>query len=130
MLLHFVLTSNLLLLFAVSEPFFQKLKQFLSLKGCCLNFITGEDLFRQLFLIKRESAPGNLAAINEAMIEKAVKPLAEKAGVSIETAEKQCIKLWVFTHGMASLAAMGLLQVSEEDVEDMLREAEKNYALN
>ena len=49
MLLHFVLTSNLFLLFAVSEPFFQKLKQFLSLKGCCLNFITGKDLFRQLF---------------------------------------------------------------------------------
>ena len=49
MLLHFVLTSNLFLLFAVSEPLFQKLKQFLSLKGCCLNFITGKDLFRQLF---------------------------------------------------------------------------------
>ena len=102
-------------------------------QGCMAYFryaMNQPNLFRQLFLIKRESAPDNLAAINEAMIEKAVKPLAEKAGVSVDAAEKQCVKLWVFTHGVASLAAMGLLQVSEEDVEDMLREAEKNYALN
>jgi len=102
-------------------------------QGCMAYFryaMNQPNLFRQLFLIKRESAPDNLAAINEAMIEKAVKPLAEKVGVSVDAAEKQCIKLWVFTHGVASLAAMGLLQVSEEDVEDMLREAEKNYALN
>ena len=35
----------------------------------------------------------------------------------------------VFTHGLASLTAMGLLDVSEESAKRMLREAERHYAL-
>ena len=101
--------------------------------GCMAYFryaMSYPNLFRQLFLIKRESAPGNLQEINDVLRERAVLPLVEKIGSSAEHAEKQCVKLWAFTHGLASLAAMGLLTLSEETVEEMLSEAERNYALN
>jgi len=88
------------------------------------------NLFRQLFLIKRDIAPDTLAAINDVLREKVVIPLAQKLGVDAAAVEKQCVKLWVYTHGMASLAAMGLLDMTEESAEEMFHEAEKNYALN
>ena len=87
-------------------------------------------LFRQMFLIKRDRCPDNLTAINNALKAKVVIPLSEKTGVDAGQVEERCVKLWVFTHGVASLAAMGLLDMSEETVVGMLREAEQNYALN
>jgi len=100
--------------------------------GCMAYFcyaMKQPNLFRQLFLIRRDKAPANLMAINEALREKVVIPLAQKLGVDKEQAEQQCIKLWVYTHGMASLAAMGLLDLSEEQAQAMLREAQEHYAL-
>lgn len=87
------------------------------------------NLFRQLFLIRRDKAPSNLAEINEALIEKVVKPLSEKLGVDVQHAQEQCVKLWIYTHGMASLVAMGLMDLSKERAEEMLREVEKHYSL-
>ena len=87
------------------------------------------NLFRQMFLRKMDKCPDNLKAINDALLANVVEPLSAKMGVNAEQAEAQCIKLWVFTHGVASLAAMGLVDLKEETVTDMLREAEKNYAL-
>ena len=88
------------------------------------------NLFRQMFLLKREKCPANLSAINDALRAKVVVPLAEKTGVDANQVEERCVKLWVFTHGVASLAAMGLLEMSEESVTAMLREAEKHYAVD
>ena len=88
------------------------------------------NLFRQMFLIKRDRCPDNLMAINNALKAKVVIPLSEKTGVDAGQVEERCVKLWVFTHGVASLAAMGLLDMSEETGVGMLREAEQNYALN
>ena len=100
--------------------------------GCMAYFrfaMQQPNLFRQLFLKKMEKTPANLIKINEALEEKAVNPIVEKTGIDLETVKKQCIKLWVYAHGLASLAAMGLLSISEDEVNAMMREAEKNYAL-
>lgn len=88
------------------------------------------NLFRQLFLLKREKQPASLAAINDALRQKVVMPLAEKTGTDAQKLEQQCRKLWTYTHGMASLAAMGLTDMSEDTVEAMLREAHSCFALN
>ena len=101
--------------------------------GCMAYFrfaMNQPHLFRQMFLLKREKQARSLAAINEALRTKVVGPLAQKSGVDAAQVEQQCIKLWVFTHGLASLAAMGLMDLSEEAAKDMLREAETNYAMN
>ena len=87
------------------------------------------NLFRQMFLRKMDKCPDNLKAINDALRTNVVEPLSVKMGVDAEQFEKQCIKLWVYTHGVASLVAMGLMDLNEDAVTDMLREAEKNYAL-
>lgn len=86
-------------------------------------------LFRQLFLLKREKQEATLAAINEALREKAILPLQARTGKDAALLEKQCLKLWVYTHGLASLQAMGLLNVSTVEVENMLREAEKHFSM-
>lgn len=101
--------------------------------GCMAYFqfaMRQPNLFRQMFLIKRDRCPDNLMAINNVLKAKVVIPLSEKTGVDAGQVEERCVKLWVFTHGVASLAAMGLLDMSEETVVGMLREAEQNYALN
>lgn len=101
--------------------------------GCMAYFqfaMRQPNLFRQMFLIKRDKCADNLMAINEALKAKVVLPLAEKSGADAMQVEERCMKLWVFTHGVASLAAMGLLDMSEETVVKMLYEAEANYALN
>ena len=101
--------------------------------GCMAYFqfaMRQPNLFRQMFLLKRDNCPANLTAINDALRQKVVLPLAEKNGAAAAQVEERCVKLWVFTHGVASLAAMGLLDMSEETVVEMLREAERNYALN
>ena len=87
------------------------------------------NLFRRMFLIKRDKCPESLTAMNEAMRQLFVRPLADKTGEDAAQAEERCVKLWVFTHGLASLTAMGLLDVSDESAERMLREAERHYAL-
>lgn len=101
--------------------------------GCMAYFqfaVNQPNLFRQMFLLKREACPANLLAINDALKEKVVMPLAEKTGKDAALVEESCVKLWVFTHGLASLAAMGLLDMGEERAVQMLHEAERNYALN
>lgn len=87
------------------------------------------NLFRQMFLIKQEKCPESLTAVNEFLRRRVVIPLAERTGEDAAQAEARCVKLWVFTHGLASLTAMGLLDVSDESAERMLREAERSYAL-
>lgn len=88
------------------------------------------NLFRQMFLRKMEKCPDNLKAINDALRANVVEPLSLKLGVDAAQAEAQCVKLWVYTHGVASLVAMGLIDLDEEAVMQMLREAEKNYSLS
>ena len=87
------------------------------------------NLFRQMFLLKRDKCPDSLMAINDALRTKVVLPLAEKTGVDAAQVETRCVKLWVFAHGLASLAAMGLLDMSEETVVEMINEAAQNYAI-
>ena len=88
------------------------------------------NLFRQMFLRKMEKCPDNLKAINDALRANVVEPLSKKMGIDAAQAEAQCIKLWVYTHGVASLVAMGLIDLNEEAVTQMLREAERNHALS
>lgn len=87
------------------------------------------NLFRQMFLLKRAKQPESLAAINAALREKVVMPLAQKQNEDPEIVEARCVRLWVYTHGMASLAAMGLLNPGDDEVETMLREPEAFYNL-
>ena len=86
-------------------------------------------LFRQMFLLKREKQEETLAAINAALREKAILPLQAKTGEDVGVIERQCLKLWAYTHGLASLQAMGLLDVPAQDVEAMLREAEQQFRM-
>ena len=95
---------------------------------CSRNAVINPDALK-MFLRKMDKCPDNLKAINEALFANVVKPLSAKMGVDAEQFEKRCIKLWVYTHGVASLVAMGLIDMNEDTVTDMLREAEKNYAL-
>lgn len=88
------------------------------------------NLFRQLFLLRQEKQPANLAMVNEALREKVVKPLAAKTDRACEYVEEQCVKLWIFTHGLASLAAMGLLDMQKDQVEQLLHEAEEKYGIH
>ena len=100
--------------------------------GCMAYFqfaMKQPNLFRQMFLIKRDKCPDSLMAINDALRTKVVLPLAEKTGADAAQVESRCVKLWVFTHGLASLAAMGLLDMSEETVVEMINEAAQNYAI-
>ena len=100
--------------------------------GCMAYFrytMQQPNLFRQLFLIGQDKRPANLTAVNDALREKVVAPVAQRTGSSAAHVEEQCIKLWVFTHGLAALAAMNLLDIDAQKVEQLLREAEDKYAI-
>ena len=95
------------------------------LGGCMAYFrfaMNQPNLFRQMFLSRNDKQKDNIAAVSEALRQKVVGPIAEKTGKDAAELEAQCTKLWMLTHGMASLAAMGLLDLSEEKAEAMLRE--------
>ena len=96
------------------------------LSGCMAYFrfaMKQPNLFRQLFLLKVEKQPECLKTINDTLRENVVMPLAQKRGMNPDDLEQQCVKLWMYTHGMAALAAMGMMHLSEESVYAMVSEA-------
>ena len=84
------------------------------------------QLFRSLFLTQRtaqERAELGMDGSLNARMEAAV---AAKTGVTAEQAGTRCTALRIFAHGIASLQAMGLLGMTQEEAEEMLRSALKN----
>ena len=82
-------------------------------------------LFRSLFMVRRSAQEREAIGMDgqlNACLEAAV---AEKECLDEEKARRLCTALRIYAHGMASLQAMGLLGLSQEEAEDMIASAMK-----
>lgn len=95
------------------------------LEGCLAYYrfaVEQPKLFWQLFLSGDEKRQGSAAEAGKALDEKVVMPLAQRTGKDAKQLKAQCVRLWAFTHGLASLGAMDLMEVSASEAEAMIRD--------
>jgi AcrR family transcriptional regulator len=57
----------------------------------------------------------------------AARGLAKKLGISLESGKSLYMKTWIFLHGIASLIATKSINLSDEEVEKMHREASEAF---
>lgn len=75
------------------------------------------QLFRELFMRDRS---GEAPPQEDELTDRIVMLLAEKTGLSAQTARLLHLELWIFIHGIASMQVTGYLNWDEDMVSDML----------
>lgn len=83
-------------------------------------------LFCQLFLSRREGNAANV--VDEVLAAKVYGKVADRYKVSEYEAQMLCSRLWVYTHGYATLEAMGLLHITHDQAMEMILEAYDRFS--
>lgn len=78
-------------------------------------------LFKILFMSEQKMKP--IAFMTQGIeYEKVAECIATTTGFSKEKIKEFHLKIWIFTHGLASLIATGTCEFSEEEINHMLKE--------
>lgn len=96
---------------------------FLSIGLAYIEFARNEsNLFRLLFMSDSWGVTNlseMLAGEDNAEI---IQVVARSAGISIEVAKELFLKIWIFTHGIASIVATNSIILSQEESQHLLKE--------
>ena len=99
------------------------------LKACSLAYFRfaaeQPHLFRSLFMTRRSAQEREAIGMNGELNARMEAAVAEKEGIDSERAKRRCTALRIYAHGMASLQAMGLLDLPQEEAERMIESAMK-----
>ena len=99
------------------------------LKACSLAYFRfaaeQPHLFRSLFMTRRSAQERETIGMNGELNARMEAAVAEKEGIDSERAKRRCTALRIYAHGMASLQAMGMLDLPQEEAEHMIESAMK-----
>ena len=82
-------------------------------------------LFRSLFMVRRSAQEREAIGMDGKLNARMEAAVAGKECLDEEKARRLCTELRIYAHGMASLQAMDLLNVSQEEAEGMITSAMK-----
>lgn len=80
------------------------------------------QLFRLLFMRDRT---GEQIPVGDRLTDELTALIAENTGINEKAAYALQIEMWLFAHGIASMAATGYLKITEKDASDMMSHAYK-----
>lgn len=79
------------------------------------------NFFRILFMGHTKCSPKSFI-MNDSKGNDIIQKGMELTGFSFEEQKDFHVKVWIFTHGLATLVAMGTIQICEEEIEQLLQE--------
>lgn len=85
------------------------------------------NLFRWLFLTKQYGFNGFSDIYKKMGVESAARKVASEFNVSYENAAEIYIMMIVFTHGIATMVAMGGAEINDEEIRSMLKNAYRSF---
>ena len=99
------------------------------LLACSLTYfrfaVEQPHLFRSLFMTRRNAQEREAIGMNGELNRRMEAAVIEKDHIDEEKAKRRCTALRIYAHGLASLQAMDLLGMPQEEAEEMLRSAMK-----
>ena len=100
------------------------------MRACALAYyrfsVEQPHLFRSLFLTRRNKQERQAIGMSGEVNARLADIVSAKEGVDVELARKKCLMARIYVHGLASLEAMDLLGVKQEDAEAMIEEEMKD----
>ncbi len=88
-----------------------------------INFAKNEpEVFKLLFMSAKKNTLDSLLDFddNKKII---IKSLMEHSGLDVENAEKLCLNIWLYTHGIAVMSATDTISFTEEEISNLLADA-------
>lgn len=102
---------------------------FRKLGECYINFARNDSkLFRLLFMSEVMDLQGFSGMYDDPENLQVAQALSKGMGISLESAQKYYMKMFIFTHGIASMLATGFVHLAEGEAEAMLAEAQHAFA--
>lgn len=102
---------------------------FRKLGECYIKFAcTESNLFRLLFMSEVMDLHGFEHMYDDLENLEVAENLASAMSISLESAKRFYMKMFIFTHGIASMAATGFVQLEAGEAEKLLAEAQAAFA--
>lgn len=87
------------------------------------------NLFRVLFMSDLQRLDGFGGFFGEVENVEVARNLASGLGVSLEAAKRIFMKSWIFSHGIASMIATNSIQLTDDEIQQMLGESYRAFLL-
>lgn len=102
---------------------------FRKLGECYIDFARDEsNLFRLLFMSEVMDLHGFSDMYDDPENLEVARALSEEMGIGLESAKRFYMKMFIFTHGIASMLASNFVRLADGEAEAMLAEAQRAFA--